>query len=256
MNIKGLLKEAQKSIKANSPEILLGLGIAGMVTSTIFAIKATPKALQLIEEETEKKGEELTGKEIGKTVWKCYIPTVGMTAVSVACLIGGNRIKSKRALALYSAYEISKASFQTYKDGIVEKIGEKKAKEIENDITDKQIEEAIKINNLNVNKTDRTLFYENHHGEFYATLSDLELAVIKANNYMMQRGLDGYICVGDVYDLMGLDDCGDYGVEKGFNFRDGLIELNKEADINDNGVARIKISFKNKPTDTYDLQYL
>ena len=38
------------SIKKHSPEILTGIGIAGMITTTVMAVRATPKALILIEE--------------------------------------------------------------------------------------------------------------------------------------------------------------------------------------------------------------
>ncbi len=38
-----------KFLKRKSPVILTGIGIAGMVTSTVMAVKATPKALALID---------------------------------------------------------------------------------------------------------------------------------------------------------------------------------------------------------------
>ena len=37
-------------IKKRGPEILTGIGIAGMVTTTVLAVKATPKAMQLVKE--------------------------------------------------------------------------------------------------------------------------------------------------------------------------------------------------------------
>ena len=58
-----LLKNAQLWTTKHSPEILVGLGITGMVTTTVLAVKATPKALMLIE---EKKKEEQT-KETEET---------------------------------------------------------------------------------------------------------------------------------------------------------------------------------------------
>ena len=41
------------SIKKHSPEILTGIGIAGMITTTVMAVRATQKALILIEERKE-----------------------------------------------------------------------------------------------------------------------------------------------------------------------------------------------------------
>ena len=47
-------------LKKHSPEILTGIGIAGMITTTFLAVRATPKALELIEE----KKDELNNKQV------------------------------------------------------------------------------------------------------------------------------------------------------------------------------------------------
>ena len=43
-NLSLVLKGAQTFLSKHSPEILVGLGITGMVTTTMLAVKATPKA--------------------------------------------------------------------------------------------------------------------------------------------------------------------------------------------------------------------
>ena len=52
-----------KNIKAgmirHSPEILTGLGVTGMLSATVMAVKATPKALCLLDMAEEQKGEEV-----------------------------------------------------------------------------------------------------------------------------------------------------------------------------------------------------
>ena len=45
----GLIKSLEKILIKHSPEILTGIGIAGAITSTVLAVKATPKAIRLIE---------------------------------------------------------------------------------------------------------------------------------------------------------------------------------------------------------------
>ena len=49
-NLSKALKSIQISAQKHSPEILTGVGIAGMVVTTVMAVRATPKALILIEE--------------------------------------------------------------------------------------------------------------------------------------------------------------------------------------------------------------
>lgn len=51
----------------HSPEILMGIGITGMVTTTVMAVRATPKALVLIENEKRRLNRELL--EEAKKIW-------------------------------------------------------------------------------------------------------------------------------------------------------------------------------------------
>lgn len=44
--------------KRNASTILTCLGCIGLIATTILAVKATPKVLQIIEEEKKNKGEE------------------------------------------------------------------------------------------------------------------------------------------------------------------------------------------------------
>ena len=83
-NIKNIATDLWRSMRKRSPEILTGIGIAGMVTSAVMAVKATPKALDLLEtKKTELDTERLEPKEIIKTAWKCYIPATAIGCVSI-----------------------------------------------------------------------------------------------------------------------------------------------------------------------------
>ena len=70
---KGLINKVLDVAKKHSPELLVSAGVVGMVVSTVMAVKATPKAIELIE---EKKGELgvtcLTKKETVQAAWKPY----------------------------------------------------------------------------------------------------------------------------------------------------------------------------------------
>ena len=53
MNLKTFGKKVGKGIKKNLPKILVCGSIAGMVTSVVFAVKATPKAMILLDEKKQ-----------------------------------------------------------------------------------------------------------------------------------------------------------------------------------------------------------
>ena len=47
-SVMKFIKTVKRGFGKRSPEILLGIGIASGITATVLAVKATPKALQLI----------------------------------------------------------------------------------------------------------------------------------------------------------------------------------------------------------------
>ena len=124
--ISNALKALQKTVKKHSPEILTGIGIAGMTAAAVMAVKATPKALRMVDEKEIRDGKRLTTGEIVKTTWKCYIPPVVAGVCSAACIIGASSISARRNAALVTAYTISETALKEYRDKAVEVVGVKK----------------------------------------------------------------------------------------------------------------------------------
>ena len=135
-------REIPKVFKKHSPEILTGIGIAGMIFTTISAVRATPKALQLVDEREIKDGKRLTNSEIVKTTWKCYIPTAVTGICSIGCLIGASSVNVRRNAALATAYTISETALKEYKEKAVEVVGEKKEQAIRDAVAKDKLEKA------------------------------------------------------------------------------------------------------------------
>lgn len=116
-NISKVLSSVRTSMAKHSPEILTGIGIAGMITTTVMAVRATPKALILIEDRKEEIGaEELEVADVVKTTWFCYIPAVITGTLSIACLIGASSVNAKRNAALATAYTLSESALKDYQE--------------------------------------------------------------------------------------------------------------------------------------------
>ena len=121
LNLSKIVKGVQVGLTKHSSEILTGIGIAGMITTTILAVKATPKALGLIEESKKEWGvDELSPIDTIKVAWKPYIPAMATGVASVACLIGASSVNMKRNAALATAYKLSETAFSEYKEKVVE----------------------------------------------------------------------------------------------------------------------------------------
>ena len=127
-NLSKIAKGIRMSISKHSPEILTGIGIAGMVTTTVMAVRATPKALILIEERKEEIDvDKLTPIELIKATWTCYIPAAITGGLSIICLIGASSVNTRRNAALATAYTLSESALKEYQGKVIETIGEKKS---------------------------------------------------------------------------------------------------------------------------------
>lgn len=247
LNLKQMLKTLGLGIKKHSPAILTGIGITGMLTTTVLAVKATPRALDLIEatkEELNKK--ELTPVETIKTTWKCYIPAASTCAASVACLIGASSVNAKRNAALATAYKLTETAFVEYKNKVVETIGEKKEKAVHDSIAKDHVDRNP-VTNTEVIITDKghTLCYDELSGRYF--YSDIE-KIKKAANEVNRRMLDEmYVSLNEFYYELGLDGTG-LGEQLGWNATRGLIDLNFSATVSSDDRPCIVVDHHVPPT--------
>ena len=118
------MNKAQMFLKNNSSTILTVIGAGGVVATTVLAVKATPKALILLQNAEYEKGDKLTPLEVVKTAWKPYIPAVIAGASTMACIFGANHLSTKRQASLMSAYALLDSSYKEYKNKVKELYGE------------------------------------------------------------------------------------------------------------------------------------
>lgn len=207
-NVQSFFKNAQKTLSKHSPEILTGLGIAGMIGTTILAVRATPKALRLIEEKKkEERKDKLTVVDTVKATWKCYIPATISGVTSVACLIGASSVNASRNAALATAYKLSETALTEYRDKVVETIGEKKETIIQEKIDKDRVEKNPVTNNeVIVTKKGETLCYDYYSGRYFESDIDQVKKAINQLNSMMLRS--EYVSLNDLYDELGLEHTG------------------------------------------------
>ena len=255
MNKSGLkrtIKSVERVLTKYSPGILTGIGITGMIGATFMAVKATPKALYLIEtKKEESKMEELTSVETIKTCWKCYIPAALTTVVSAACLIGASTVSAKRNAALATAYSISEAALREYQEKVVEVIGEKKEKAVRDAVAKNQIERdpVTKSEVVIIDSNSNTLCYEPLSGRYFkSTIDKIKKAEIKLDRQMIQ---EMYVSLNDFYWEIGLDGT-DLGDKMGWNLSKGYMDLSFSSQLADDGTPCAVIVYGIPPV--YDYQ--
>lgn len=250
INMSALLKSVKMEMGKHSPEFLTGLGIAGMVTTTILAVRATPKALELIEDRKDELDvyptEKLSPVETVKATWKCYIPAAITGVTSMACLIGASSVNLRRNAALTAAYNLSATALSEYKEKVVETIGEKK----EEAIRDKVAEERIKKEPVNqsaiiVTGNGQTRCFDTITKQRF--MSDIETIrrIVNDLNARMVRGED-YISLNEFYYELGLDSVS-IGDEIGWNITKGQIEVEFSAQLDTDGTPCIVLDYAVAP---------
>lgn len=221
LNLSSTIKSAKEMVSKCSPEILTGFGIAGFVTTTVLAVKATPKALQLIDEKKMEIFDDLDPKDIPgnnvdyheislkpteviKAAWKPYIPAIVTGIASTACLIGANSVNAKRNAALATAYKLSEAALVTYKEKVIETIGEKKEEEVRKKIAQKHIDDApAPSKEIMVICGDEVLFLDAISKRYFkSTVNEIDSIVNKLNADMITG--EPYISLSQFYDEIGL----------------------------------------------------
>ena len=246
MNIKNMAKSVWAGAKKHSPEILIGMGIAGAASSVIFAVKATPKAMFLLEEKRQELGvEKLEAKEIIKTAAPVYIPTAVSFGVSVACIVGASSVNARRNAALTAAYTLSESTLRTYRDKVLETVGEDKEREIRQKAAIEQQQSTPEPQTLVVSSAAGQLkCFDSLSGRYFvSTKNEIDKAV---NEFNRQLRDDMRISLNDWYDLIGLD-TNKLGDMLGWDIERGYVETCYASRLDEDGLPCLVVNYVEPP---------
>lgn len=160
--MNNLLNRSKVFINRNASTILTCVGGVGVVTTAVMAVKATPKALSLLEAAKKEKGEDLTTLETFKIAGPAYIPSVITGVATLACIFGANSLNKRQQAALMSAYALLDNSYKEYKKKTIELHGEE---------ADARVREEIAKDAYAKTDISRTigkkLFYDEFSGRYF-----------------------------------------------------------------------------------------
>lgn len=247
---KTFVQNVQKTISKNSPQILMGIGITGMFTTVVLAVKATPKALECIEEtKAEQDVTELTVVDTVKSTWKCYVPAAVTGLASTACLLGSNSVNTRRTAALATAYKISEAALAEYKDKVVEVIGEKKEQQVREKVAKARLEgNPVSTHEIIYTNKGGTLCYEPLTGRYFTSSADI---LHKAENEINRKlNYDWYVSLNEFFVEIGLEPS-DLGNDLGWNSDMGLMKLDFYAQLTDKDEPCLVLDYNIKPKYEY-----
>jgi hypothetical protein len=213
MKMNNLLSNSKLFIKKNGSTILTCMGGAGVVATSVMAVKATPKALLLLEKAEEEKGEDLSKFEKVVVAGPAYIPSVLVGASTIACIFCANVMNKRQQASLMSAYAMLDSSYKEYKNKVKDIFGDEEGKVVEGIAQDKYDEDGISKDD------DSLLFYDEFSGRFFNSTMDK----VKQAQYEINRdlALQDSATINDFYeylDIPKVDSGDDVGWSSGMNF--------------------------------------
>lgn len=236
VSIASIASNAWALTKKHSPEILTGIGIAGMIFTVVKAIQATPKALTLIESKKEEEEvEKLSAIDTVKAAWKPYIPVVLTGTLSIACIVCANSINLKRNAALGAVCALTETALQDFKAKAIETIGDRKVGEIYDKIAEDKLEQdPVSNHEVIVTGTGKTLCYDVFAGRYFESdVNTMQRAMNEINREMLD---DMYKSLNDFYYEIGISNTR-IGDMVGWSIRDGHIDVRFSAKLAEDGVT-------------------
>ena len=264
-------------VSKNSPVILTGLAVTGVVATVVLGVRATPKALAIIDDEVysqyEKSGimdevsfpewlgldtktytwrdrnNMLKKGEIIKLTWKCYIPTAAVGLATIACIIGAHNIHLRRNAALASLYSLTESAFKEYQSKVVETIGKNKELKLRDDV----VSDTIKRNPVGDSQViftgkGETLFYDQMSGRYFK--NDIEKIRKVQNKINKDLISEDFMSLNEFYIEIGLSPI-KLGEEMGWHLEHGMLEVRFSAQLTENEEPCIALEYELVPRFVY-----
>lgn len=204
-----LLRQSKVFLSRNASTILTCMGGAGVIATSVLAVKATPKALKIVEMAKEEKGEELTKMEIVKAAGPAYIPAVAVGVTTIACIFGANVLNKRQQASLMSAYALIDSSYKEYKNKVIELYGEEADAHVREEI----VKDHYKDEDIEV-EDGKQLFYDEYSERYFESTME---KVITAE-YAINRKIStwGGVDLNEFYEALDIPPV-DYGNHVGWS---------------------------------------
>jgi hypothetical protein len=238
MAVLDIIRGTGNFVKDHAPAILTALGAAGFITTTIYTVKATVKAVHNLETLPD----DLTKWEIVKESWPYYLPPLLIGGASLTCVIGAQTLNAKKQALLISAYAFSESTLVEYKGKVEEILGEKKAEKVRDSIAEDRVAANPPSNGVIVVSDKESTCYEMMNGRYFK--GDIE-SLRKAQNDINEQILAiDYALLNDFYEKIGLQRT-ELGDDFGWNHENRL-ELEFSSVLHD-GKPILAIGYRNNP---------
>ena len=239
----------------HTPEILIGTGVVGMATSTVLAVKATPKATELMEDKKAELGVTyLTKREMVEVTWKEYAPSVILSVLSAGVIILGTSKSVRRTTAIATVYALSENTLREFKNKTKEVVGEEKVREIEKEVSRTLVKQQPTVIETRDSEyiittgNGDTLVYDSLSGRYFrSSVNAIERACNSINHSLMS---DHFMTVNDFYNELDIPTIGAGGMI-GWKSDKEMMEIGFDSDVDKIGNPYLVLTYYNRPVPLY-----
>lgn len=252
MSLAVVAKNALRGVQQKSPIILTGFAVAGVVSSVVLAVRATPEAVKRIEDyEAKENGLWVKAPlaERARLVWPLYIPAGLTMGATIGAIIGAQSVNARRQAALVGAFTITEGAFQEYREQIIEQLGVNKEQKVRDAVIQKKVEDnPPPTNEVLVIGSGNVLCLDTYSGRYFE--SSME-KIRKAQNDFNEMLLNGemYASLNEFYHLLDLPDA-QVGDQVGFA-TENLLDINFSTSMTEDGRPCLAMSFRALPLQDY-----
>ena len=174
MSISTIFKSITRAITNHAPTILAGVACAGVVSTTVMAVKATPHAqaaIQVVKDKYE--DEPVPRKELLKAAIPYYVPTFISAGVTIGCIAGSRKLSAKENTVLASLASTSNIALREYQQKVIEKLGEQKEREVRDEIAQDHVtQNPVTTSEVIVTNKGNSLCRDEMSGRYFLTSYD------------------------------------------------------------------------------------
>jgi hypothetical protein len=213
----------------NSPGILLGAGVVGMVGSTVLACRATLKMEEVLEkaqtdlnvaktlehveysERDRSRDISLIYFQTSVKIVKLYGPAVLLGGISIAALTQSHNILTRRNAALTMAYGALEKGFNEYRARVIDKYGEEEDRNLrygtrEVEIVDPETKKKKIVTRVAEGEPSIYARFFDSYSSSWNKEPEYNLFFLKAqqnyaNDLLRSRG---HVFLNEVYDMLGI----------------------------------------------------
>ena len=207
------LEKAEGFTKKNSPAILTGAAIVGVLSTAYSAYKAGLRADKILEiyradmKDCHPKDKEAKRAVVGETAKKLIpvvAPPVIMGAATISCIVGSHSVSSRRIAALSAAYSLSESTVKNLNSKMEEILGERKTRAIKDAVMKDKLHadtekdrKALSDNNFVIPGDGTVLCKDLYSGRlFYSSAEKIKQAIAKCSYDIIS---DMWISLNDFY---------------------------------------------------------